>query len=264
MEDAHTDRILEFLSVSRYNIDYFLLEFGEDYRHFVCLQERFTECWKTVGTSRDKHKHSHAGLLPLQALVGRSAVYGFHALMRIEIANAWPSMRYAVEGMLIVGKLVAEPSNGRVWADWELNRAAYIDAFQTRLGKDNALPRANLFRKLLKRINDQYLHPNPSQVLDIANVQFASGEGNARTIETTWTGGDRDLIESHVLAFIRVFADLVDASYEMLGEFFPTHKDEMLRNEYEQIHLKRAEALVANSPKAKPVLTELGLWQNLK
>lgn len=257
------NRFMEFSGITRQNRDFFLLEFGADYRKACDLQDQFQNLWKPLGTKRDFRGQSHAGALPLQALAHRSFMYGFDTLQSFQIALAWPNMRYAIETILILGKFIADPATATIWNNWKSDKRRYIKTFQNELDINNALPRCGEFRKVLSNINDEYLHPNPLQVLSPANTQMARKDEKTMAVLTTWGGGERYELDGHTLAFIRLFADIVDACGEMIYNLMGENQGKGqfdLREQYEELESDRAKALIKDHSNMKPVLRDFGLW----
>jgi hypothetical protein len=253
--------LLDVAAFTVHNHDYFLLEFGADHRKASEFIFRFQNAWKPLGAQRDPAGNSHTGVLPLQALAHRSLVYGFDALQSFRIPLAWPSMRYALETVLVIGKFIADPSTAKIWTNWKSDKRTYTETFLKGLDANNALPRCADFRKVLSGINDEYLHPNPLQVLSPANTVLGRKDEKTMRLATTWAGGERHHLDAHVLSFVRLFADLVDACDEMVCKVMAL-KQELpgLRIQYEEAESGRAKALVKAHPELKNVLQGLGLW----
>jgi len=263
MPDERANLLLEYSASIARNREFFLLEFGDDYRKITDLVDQFKTVWSRAGKERDIHRQSQAGLIPLTGLVSRSILYGFSGLQQIQLAVAWPNVRHAIETMLIVGKFVGDPKSAQIWNQWKQNKSLYIRTFQGQLDVLNAFPRSGEFRKLLSRINDEYLHPNPAQVFSSQNIIVSQSKSSDKTLDirTVYTGGDRHIINAHVLCFVRVIADIVDASRELTNTLWGLQTQTCdLRLQYEDLNQKRVADLIKDYPDTRAILMELGRW----
>jgi hypothetical protein len=84
--------------------------------------------------------------------------------------------RPGLEALLIIGKFVDNPDDAAVWRDRLQDRDKYQRTFSGRELVSQSLPGAQEFRKVLSRLNEEFMHPNPDFAYRDMTVQ---NEGQA-------------------------------------------------------------------------------------
>lgn len=244
---------LEFFSILHRSRDTFLLNHASDFGRFESQVNSFNECWKEFGRTKDSQGGSHAGLLVLSSIVQRHAVLAFQALSSYQSFLAWMTLRPGLEAFLFIGKWVDDAHTARIWSARATDRKSYRKVFEGEGLKSRSIPECEALRSVLGKVNDSFMHPNPS----FAYRDQASGPGymSIQYLET-----DPVLHEAHLIAFLNLVDHLYTASCrlreQVLGKTFVP--EGMRVGETER---KRAQVLADRDLDAKTILEDLGLWR---
>ncbi len=161
MNETVKEDLLEYAATYVRNRETFLLNYGTDFGNFDLMIKGLRSVWDRLGNEKDTSGHSHFGLLPFVNLLVRHAIFGFQHLVSYQSFLAWLTFRPGLEAFLILGKWVDDPNNAKIWKERQINRKAYKNAFSGQNLVSKSLPRSADFQRVLSRLNDDFMHPNP-------------------------------------------------------------------------------------------------------
>jgi hypothetical protein len=259
-EDTMEGQLLDYAATQVRNRETFLLNFGADLRAFEWLLAALRSTWDRLGKEKDSRGHSHAGLTLFANILVRHAILGFQHIASYQSFLAWLTFRPGLEAFLILGKLKDDPQKyGKIWKERKTNRKAYDKAFW---GKDlisTSLHRSDEFRKILSRLNDEFMHPNPDFTYRDVRVQH---QGNSVLVEIQFFDMSPESHEAHLLAYMNLFDVILSASEGLVNSLCGLRSpDPWIRKPIAELARSRAEILASRNPLAKMIMEELGLWQ---
>jgi len=252
---------LDCFSTYLKNREVFLLNFGGDLRAFDLITKKIAETWSRIGVERDAQGESHAGLLVFVNILRRHAILGFQHLVSYQSFAAWFMFRPGLEALLILGKLVDNPENAATWKDRRHNWKRYAATFSGPDLVSHSLPSSDRFRTVLTRLNDEFMHPNPDFTYRDTTVK---DEGKEVQVEIQFF--DRDAVdhEAHVLAYLNLIDVVRQSSSQLVANLLGPPVPELPRIPvYADVYGQRAANLAQQSPLARNVMVELGLWDGL-
>jgi hypothetical protein len=153
--------LLDYASKQVRNRETFLLNYGNDFGVFDYLIKALFSNWSRLGKGKDKNGHSHAGLLLFTNILIRHAIFGFQHIASYQSFLAWLTLRPGLEAFLILGKFIEDRKNAKIWKERYSNRKAYQKTFSGKSLVSNSFPRSQEIQKVLSRLNDDFMHPNP-------------------------------------------------------------------------------------------------------
>ena len=253
---------LDYAGVVSRNREVFLLNYAADCRRFDLLISELQDVWFRVTRERDPKGASHLGLILPSGILVRHCMLAFQQLVAYQSFLAWLAFRPGLEALLVAGKWVDEPSTARIWKERDADRALYIKTFSGEGLISASLPRSGDFRRVLGRINDQFVHPNPNFAYRDASVREAS----AKTVvfETSFFDRQAELHEAHLLAYLNLLNEIVTSCDRLVANICGSLRGSALTtadwpvSEHEAPRVKR---LAEGSPVAKSIMEELGLWR---
>lgn len=251
--NIHLDYSAHFMS----NREVFLLNYGPDCRAFEAIIENFHSTFSRVGKERDTQGHSHAGLVLFTNIFVRHAVLGFQHFASYQSFTGWYVFRPGIEAFLILGKLIDNPQNAKVWKNRRQDHKAYKKTFSGTNLVSGSLPRGSEFRKVLGRLNDEFMHPNPDFTYRDVTIH---DQGKTVLVNIEYfdkKGGDH---EAHLLAYLNLLDCARLSSLELINNLCGPPKEEAKACPvYAELNRERASRLAKSDPQAKKVLEELGL-----
>lgn len=200
-------------------------------------------------------------LLPCGILI-RHRMLAFQQLVSYQSFLAWLAFRPGLEALLVAGKWVDEPSTARIWKEREADRALYINTFSGEGLISASLTRSGDFRRVLGRINDQFVHPNPNFAYRDSSVR----EATAKTVvfETSFFDRQAELHEAHLLAYLNLLNEIVTSCDRLVSNICGSPRSSALTTAMWPVsehEAPRAKRLAEGSPVAKSIMEELGLWR---
>lgn len=256
---AEDSEILKYRAAMLSNREVFLLNYAYAFYAFDFIDSRFTPLLFAVGTERGKDGHSRVGLVPFLAIAQRQARGAFDLLSVHQPYQAWVLLRVCLEVTLIIGKWVDDPEHAKTWSKREEEPGRYRKEFSGTSLQSQSLPRSADIQAVLKRVNDEFLHPNPSyyhrhfemKPIDDKHVGLLINyfDGPAQT-------------EAHTLAMLHLLVLIQDSLIEMFKDFYPA-LDVARSTGLRQLHVElgaRAKDFCAKHPELRSILLELGLW----
>lgn len=175
---------------------------------------------------------------------------------------AWLAFRPGLEALLVVGKWVDEPNTAKIWKERDADRALYIKTFSGEGLISASLERRGDFRRVLGRINDQFVHPNPNFAYRDSSVR----EATATTVvfEMSFFDWQAELHEAHLLAHLNLLNEIVTSCDHLVERICgPPRKSALSAASWpvSEHEAPRAKRLAQTSPVAKAIMEELGLWR---
>jgi hypothetical protein len=249
---------LTYFATQMTNRQVFLLNFSSDFRVFETLLGDLRCTWSRLGSEGDLSGHSLAGLLPFANILVRHTLVGFQHITSYQSFLAWLTFRPGLEALLMIGKFVDDPANATVWKNRQGDRKAYRKTFDGNALESKSLPRSGDFRRVLSRLNDQFMHPNPDFAFRDATQ---TAEENAVLLEIQFFDTSPVHHEAHLLAYVNLIDRVVDASERLVSSLCgPSPLASGIRQAYSNQEGSRANRLAAQDASAKRVMLELGLW----
>ncbi len=252
----------DYLSAKDANRKGFEQNYRADVQFFEAANSKLSSIWERLGTTRDKTGRSHAGLLHFANILRRHCVLGFENIATYQSYLMWSNFRAGLEALLIVGKLVDNPANARIWLNRSANQAAdkraYSNTFSGQGLRSKSLFRSGDLRDVLTRVNDNYMHPNPDFTYR-DSTQVDAGDKVLLRIE--FFDVDPGMHETCLLAYINLVAVVVEESCKLVVDLLGSGDPQDGLNRYEKTNELRARQLAASIPGAKNILEDYGLWQ---
>jgi len=247
-----------YLASEEKNRRAFSCNFAPDVRTFESLLETLQLVWARLGRERGASGVSHAGLLLFSNILTRHTLVGFEHLSSYQSFLAWLSFRPGLEALLITGKFVDDPRNAGIWKNRQTDWKLYDRTFSGSGLESKSIAQSRAFRKILSRLNDELMHPNPSFTYRDATQE---DEGNDVLLEIQCFDTDADIHEAHLLAYLNLLDLVIGTSTSLVDALCGAASTAPAREEYATQQLVRATRLAARNCLAKKVMQELGLWK---
>jgi hypothetical protein len=253
---------LDYAGIVSRNREVFLLNYAADFRRFDLLISELQDVWFRITKERDPKGVSHVGLILPSGILVRHCMLAFQQSVSYQSFLAWLAFRPGLEALLVAGKWVDEPSTARIWKERDADRALYLKTFSGEGLISASLERSGDFRRVLSRINDQFVHPNPNFAYRDSSVR----EATAQTVvfETSFFDRQAELHEAHLLAYLNLLNEIVISCDHLIERICGSPRSSALStaswpvSKYEALRAKR---LADHSLVAKPIMEELGLWR---
>jgi hypothetical protein len=251
------DEYSDYYSTQVKNRQVFQLNFDSDIRVFKGLLSNLRTIWGRVGTTRGISGQSHVGLLPFSNILVRHVIFGFEHLAGYQSFLSWLTFRPGLEALLMIGKFVDDPANAKVWLNREVDSTAYRQTFSGASLASASLPRSAEFRRVLSRLNDEFMHPNPAFAYRDSTV---TEEHDGVVLEIQCFDMSPDVHEGHLLAYVNLLDLIVAASETLVSSLCGATGTVTTGETYAAREQNRATQLAQNVM-AKKVMEELGLWK---
>ncbi len=252
----------EYLSILNDNFSIFVKNFSSNYLpSFGIIISSLESIWQRLGKERDLCGHSHVGILPFVNLLIRHSIFGFQHIAYYQSFLCWLTFRPGLEAFLILGKFVDDPANANIWKNRETDREAYIRTFQGRNLASNCLPQSTEFQKILSRLNDQFMHPNPDFVY--RDTKLLDGGDSSLFLRTEYFDSAKEpgIHESHLLAYLNLLDKISFGSNKLVNQLCgPAPKELRPAKSFDESSEEKAVHLAESSPLCKKIMKELGLW----
>jgi hypothetical protein len=250
--------LLEYSAAQVRNRETFLLNYPKDFRASDWMISGLQIIWSRVGRERDRQGRFHTGLLGFVNLLMRHSIFGFQHITTYQSALAWFTFRPGLEALLMLGKWVDDPTNARVWRNRLTDRDAYRQTFSGQGLVSTSLPRSAEFRRVLSRLNDEFMHPNPEFTYRDTTIV---DEGRTFVIALDYFDRNSDIHEAHVLAYLNLLDEIVWSSLALVNSILePDPTFGARRQHYSEVEGARALSLAVRSQPSRRILEELGLW----
>jgi hypothetical protein len=250
--------ILNFHANLTANREIFLLNFGDELSAYEQTNTALLNLIKAIGQYRDLEGHSHVGILPFLMIMSRQGLNAFEALSTYRSYQAWVTLRPCLECALIMGKWFDSPTSAKIWSNRNKDRKTYQKEYSGKALISKSLEGSKQIRKVLTRINDDFIHTNPRYYFRHTDANKSSG-GNV-LLQVRFNDHTTEH-KAHLYAFINLTRFLVSN----LGEMFITKfgEKEELKTDIEDMQKffsMKIKDLIRETPETKTVLIEIGLW----
>jgi hypothetical protein len=250
--------ILEYRSVLSYNRETFLIKYPFAVADFERIDRNFSDIAQPLHSGRDRHEHSHAGLLPSFLLMQRQCRSAFQSLSSFQSYEAWLLLRPAIESALICGKWIDDPKNARIWADRRAKPKPYRKEYRGTALQSRSLPLSREIQAVLAKINDDFVHPNPEYYQRHLSLQPLDDRYVGVTLGYF---DDEPQAEASVYSLFLLILTVQGALRDMLGSYFPTLNSlDLGHGPFAAEYEPRVTALAKTHPSVHDTLKNLGLW----
>jgi hypothetical protein len=256
--------VLDYRAAQLQNWDVFLLNFPDDFKRFETAIADTYKAWEQVSKRRDAQGRSHVGLLMFPILSIRQFMTGFQHIAAHQAFLAWSTLRPGLEAFLFLGKWIDDPANAEIWRNRTNDRDAYRKVFEGKALISAALPNAAVLRRVLTRLNDDFMHPNPTYSQRELRVR---DEGQDTVLlNLSFFDVESELHEAHLLAFVNLADFVANESIAVVNKVLNlTPESGMLRRDsepYDVSNAERGRALVAHHPEVRTILVDYGNWDS--
>ena len=250
------DEYLSYFGTQLTNRQVFLLNCSDDVRAFSRLLSALRNAWTRLGVERDTAGKSHVGLLLFANVLSAHVLVGFQHVSSYQSFLAWSTFRPGLEALLIIGKFLDDPANAGIWKNRQTDPHLYRKTFSGKSLESVSLPKSSVFRRVLTRLNDDFMHPNPHFAYRGA-TQTARGTGVQLDIQLFDTAPD--IHEAHLLSYMNLLDCIVSASEGLVNNLCGKTAVSV-RHRYTTHEQPRATQLASRSVAGKRIMEELGLW----
>ena len=252
--------LIEYRSVLHQNGEIFLLNFKEEFAAFGETDKYFQKFGEIISTQRMKNGKTLVGLIPLLMIMQRQYRNAFRNISVFQSYQAWVLLRPAIESALVMGKWLDDLSNFEVWKKHENNWKDYQKIYQGINMVSESLPDSSDIQKVLKHINDDFMHTNPSyyrrhsQLIDVDEKNVG--------MYVTYIDDKQDHC-AHLYAFLHVTLFILKSVGKMLSKSYPDHLSfEVNLQKLQSVFSNKVKEIVKSNDEHRKVLEELGLWPN--
>ncbi len=252
---------IKYISTVNSNFNIFLKNYQDTYLpNFNIIIRSLESIWGRIGKEKDLSGHSHVGLLPFVNLLIRHSIYGFQHIASYQSFLCWLSFRPGLESLLILGKFVDDPNNANIWRNREADPEAYRQTFEGKKLISKMLPRSADFQQVLKRLNDNFMHPNPNFVYRDTGIQ--NEKEGLLFLKTEYFDivENVDIHEAHILAFLNLLDLICYSSDQLVQSLYGATSDRLPIGSFSKIVGSRAYYLANQDSVLKKIMLELGLW----
>ncbi len=255
-----SNQLIEYRSVLHLNSEVFLFNYKEEFAAFGVTDQYFEKFCNVISTSHMKNGKTLIGLIPLLLIMQRQYRNAFQSISVFQSYQSWVLLRPAIESALVMGKWLDDLSNFEVWKDHQDNWKNYQKIYQGKNLISDSLPNSTDIQKVLKRINDDFMHTNPSyyrrhsQIVDIDEknvfmyVDFNDSEQDHR---------------AHTYAFLYLTLFILKQVGVMLSDKY--EEQESFAVDLDRLHdcfIDNAREIANENEEYKKLLLEIGLWPN--
>lgn len=216
--------LVNYRSILNANRETFLINHREEFVAFEIIDKRLQNIFEIVGTKRTDQGESIISLAPLLLIIVRQGRNAFECLSRYQSSEAWLVFRPALEAMLIIGKFLDDPENSSLWENKNKIREnrkidkesfnKYKEEFEGDGLIPKSLPKGKEFRRLLSRINDEFVHMNYDYFL--RDLQIKDDNSSDIIINIHFMDHDQQNQNAQLYSFLHMYYLLVSS----LGKAF--------------------------------------------
>jgi hypothetical protein len=189
----------------------------------------------------------------------RQGATAYWSLASNQSYEAWVLGRPMLEACLIIGKWVDDFANAEIWKNRENDRKAYQKAYQGKKLESRSLPRSGALRKVLSRINDEFIHPNNRYYS--RHIEVLPESDKSVYIQVHYFDPDTVDHLAHVFAFLHLVLVAQDSIAMLWQNLFGEAGQVAVGLEtFESEFSERVGQFLKSHPEKRPVLEELGLW----
>jgi len=211
-----------------------------------------------VGTQKTKAGPSLVSFGPFLMLMARQACNAFEAIAVFQSYQSWVTLRPGLESALIMGKWIDDPNNATIWENREKNKKEYTKIYQGKELVSKSLPDSQAIQKVLKKINDDFMHVNHNYYFRHLSNKDLSNEFISLKIQFN---DDERNHKANLYSFLHLTRFLLQSVGEMFKKEFGAFPElDANLNSLQQKFAQKVAALIKKEPKTKCVLEKIGLW----
>jgi len=255
-----SDELLEYRSVIYRNSEVFLYNFKEEFAAFGVTVEHINIFLKVISTQHMTNGKSLVGFIPHLSLIHRQYLNSFQSFSTFQSYQGWVLIRPAIESILIMGKWLDDRDNFEVWKKHEEDWKSYNSVYSGKSLASKSLSDSDRIQSVLKKLNDKFMHANPSYYHRHSAIQKVDGENYYM-----WTSffDDQKEHEIHLYAFLHLTIFMLYRLGMMFQPLFArTDAFQVDISKLEKVFEKRVRGLANEAKGNYSVLSELGLWPN--
>ena len=255
-----SNQLLEYRSALHLNGEVFLFNYKDEFAAFGVTDQYFDMFMKTVSTKHMINGKTLIGLIPLLMIMQRQYRNAFQSISVFQSYQSWVLLRPAIESALIMGKWLDDLSNFDVWKRHQDNWKNYQKIYQGKNLVSDSLPSSSDIQKVLKSINDDFMHTNPSYYK--RHSQIIDLDKDTVGMFVNFTDDEQDH-RAHVYAFLYLTIFILKRVGEMLSDRYEEKGNFTVNLDKLHDHfVKNARQIAAQDEEYKKLLLEIGLWPN--
>lgn len=256
-----SNKLIEYRSALHSNGEVFLFNFKEEFTAFGVTDAYVNQFLSVISREKMESGKSLVGFIPHLSIIQRQCRNAFQCFSVFQSYQGWVLLRPAIESILIMGKWLDDRNNFEVWKQQETDWKSYRKVYEGKNLQSNSLPSAELIQGLLKTINDNFMHANPSYYHRHSQISQIDQDNFFLTI--SYFDDQKDHV-SHLYAFLHATLFMLKQLGQMLAALYknkgPFHVD--LERLQKAFHAKVI-GILNDDPESRKVLLELGLWPNI-
>lgn len=159
----------------------------------------------------------------------------------------------------MLGKWVDDPNNAKIWEERKTNYKAYKNIFFGTNLISKSFPMSSDFQKVLNKINDDFMHPNPDFTF---REHHLKDQGDNLFLKVEYFDSDSILHEAHLLAFLNLLDKILLSSKDWIEKKFGQLTSKFtIQQPFSKVTFSRADSLARQDAVAKKIMEELGLFK---
>lgn len=242
------------------NREIFLLKFPNVFLDFLTTDDYCSALAVAISKGRTKEDKTLISFLPFMGLIQRQMRNAFEAFATAHSYQGWVLLRPALEAALIMGKWTDDRDSAEIWKNRDADWKSYQKAYSGKALLSQSLPESEGIRSVLSRVNDDFMHFNPTYYFRHSRLNAVDPQNYLYTISYFDDNAEQ---EFHVHAFMHLCVLVARSVASLLQKQYakPMGIDVNL-NGFRKSYGKTVQRLAKQTPEGIPILTELGLWPN--
>ena len=200
--------LLEYRAARTYNREVAMLKLPGMFHAFTTMDETAERVSLILTEHRDRNGKTHVSLINFMLLLQRQARTAFDAFVEGQAYQGWLLFRPGLEAALIIGKWLDDPNNATIWKNRRNDWKSYKQEYEGKALRSASLPGSDQLQSVLKRINDDFVHPNPDYVGRHIKVTKAGAKAS-----NLWLMyfDDEPTVQVQLLAFLHLHLSVIDS-----------------------------------------------------
>ncbi len=243
------------------NREIFLLKYPNVFLDFMKTDDYCSSLAFAISRGRTKDNKTLISFLPFMGIIQRQIRNSFESFTCAHSYQGWVLLRPALEAALIMGKWTDDKKYAEIWGNRNVDWQSYQKEYSGKKLESRSLPNSANIRSVLSRINDDFMHFNPTYYFRHSRLDPVDPQNYLFTIGYFDENIEQDF---HVHAFMHIclvvtrsIASLLQKQYvESIGV------DVDLKG-FQKSYDKYLKRLTKEYPDGITILTELGLWPDI-
>jgi len=255
-----SDELLEYRSVMYRNSEVFLFNYKEEFAAFGVIVDYLNSFLAVVSTQHMNNGKSLVGFIPHLSIIHRQYLNSFQNFATFQSYQGWVLLRPAIESILIMGKWLDDRDNFEVWKKHEQDWKSYNSVYSGKNLASKSLSNSDLIQSVLKKLNDKFMHANPSYYNRHSSIQQVDAENYH-----LWTSffDDQKEHQVHLYAYLHFTIFMLHSAGMMFQPLFSVNeKFKVDLSKFQRVFENKVRAIANESLVNHSVLLELGLWPN--